>query len=156
MTRSLKCMKLNARGMLVTVSDYQCSHAVKPTTEEKCNTDIECPSKQICKHIYDICHTLVRLDPQSTRNKLFRLPNTDCPLRYRQHSYACSFHPKTLLRNGVVSKTSLPLIIIYHILLPYRIHSQPGWQTVHSLGMLQGRKEITRCSRFSDKYAWKN
>lgn len=43
MTRSLKCMKLNAHGMLVTVSDYQCSHAVKPTTEEKCNTDIECP-----------------------------------------------------------------------------------------------------------------
>lgn len=45
MTRSLKCMKLNAHGMLVTVSDYQCSHAVKPTTEEKCNTDIECPGK---------------------------------------------------------------------------------------------------------------
>lgn len=151
MTRSLKCMKLNAHGMLATVSDYQCSHVVKPTTEEKCNTDIECPGKQICKHIYDMCHTLVRLDPQSTRNKLFRTTQHRLPT-----SYACSFHPKTLLRSGVVSKTSLPLIIIYHILLRYRIHSQPGWQTVHSLGMLQGRKEITRCSRFSDKYAWKN
>ena len=81
MTRSLKCMKLNARGMLVTVSDYQCSHAVKPTTEEKCNTDIECPSKYICKHIYDMCHTLVRLDPQSTRNKLFRTTQHRLPTK---------------------------------------------------------------------------
>lgn len=44
MTRSLKCMKLNAHGMLVSLSDHQCVHAVKPTTKEKCNTDIECPS----------------------------------------------------------------------------------------------------------------
>lgn len=44
MTRSLKCMKLNAHGMLISLSDQQCVHAVKPTTKEKCNTDIECPS----------------------------------------------------------------------------------------------------------------
>lgn len=42
-TRSLKCMKLNANGMLVSVSDIQCAHAVKPNTIEECNTDVLCP-----------------------------------------------------------------------------------------------------------------
>jgi len=42
-TRTLKCMKLNAHGMLVSVSDLQCVHAVKPSTIEECNTDITCP-----------------------------------------------------------------------------------------------------------------
>ena len=45
MTRTLKCMSLNAQGMLVSVSAVQCHHAVKPTTEEECNTDITCPSE---------------------------------------------------------------------------------------------------------------
>ncbi|KAJ7328149.1 metalloendopeptidase [Desmophyllum pertusum] len=43
MTRTLKCMKLNSQGMLVSVSDLQCVHAVKPPTEEECNADITCP-----------------------------------------------------------------------------------------------------------------
>ena len=44
-TRSLKCMKLNANGMLVSVSDIQCAHAVKPNTIVECNTDVLCPRK---------------------------------------------------------------------------------------------------------------
>ncbi|KAL9963798.1 hypothetical protein ACROYT_G027341 [Oculina patagonica] len=43
MTRTLKCMKLNAQGLLVSVSNLRCVHAVKPITEEECNTDITCP-----------------------------------------------------------------------------------------------------------------
>lgn len=43
MTRTLKCMRLNAQGNLVSVSAVRCEHAVKPTTEEECNTDITCP-----------------------------------------------------------------------------------------------------------------
>lgn len=43
MTRTLRCMKLNAHGKLVSVSKHQCIHAVKPITSEQCNTDISCP-----------------------------------------------------------------------------------------------------------------
>lgn len=70
---SFKCMKLNVYGMLVIVLDYQCSYVVKFIIEEKCNIDIECLSKQICKYIYDMCYILVWLDFQLICNKFFRI-----------------------------------------------------------------------------------